>query len=1125
MFFLHYGNDIDGLAIDLAARLAEPRDLAAVLSPEVVLVPHAGLQRWLQFRLAEQNGVAANIRFLRPGELVWNLLHAAAPILGHTALPEHSPWDAERLRWRLLRDFEDRGQLPVSLQDYLQGRDAEGGDDPVRAFQLADEMASVYDKYQAWRRDKVMRWQRGDIDASDDWQARLFHRLAGAIDTPSRAALLDSWLRHFGNGAITPPALPGRLFVFGCLNVSPDVLRLLGIVGQHIDTRFYMPTPCAEYWGDVKSERERLREVGIDAFPMDENPLLSRMGRAGRDVVAQIFSYEQVQPAGEIESLREPDPRASLLSRLQADVLWRRDSRSDAGDAPGPADPRLAADGSLRVHACHGRLREIEVLHDQLLSLLQPRDDGQPPLRPRDIAVLTPDIDAYADAIHAVFGGIEADDPRHIPFSLADQGLLSEHPLPGLFLRLFELAGSGQPLSETLDLLALPALQRRLGIDAAGAARIGDWLHEAGVRHGRGGNRDEPDAFSWAFGTDRLLLGMASGDPAHGERLAGIAGLPIIEGANSTVLDAVLQLNALVDRHAAMLAQPKTASQWRDALLRLIDDLLPVDADDEEGLRALPMLRAQLQDWAGSVNAVDPGWRLPREIVRAALRQQIDAVRPRQALLGGGVSFAGMVPLRSVPFRMIWVLGMDDGAYPRREPGGDLNRLLADLRDPKRRRIGDRSVREDDRFLFLQLLCAAQDHFHVSYVGFDAKSGAELPPAAPVLDLLDAASACFDDPKQARQAIHVAHPLQPFDASLFDGSDSRRASFSHRWLDAARAVHSPSLEAPPFCASPLDEEVGEESLELDLAELLAWSRLPPRAFLRDRLDIALPRIDELELDREPLALADPLERSQRRRALLDAWDHRGDVDWEDSLASLRAQALLPAGAVGRRVLANGVADIAPLWRTFDAWRREQAALPAELPAFACDGFRVHGRLPWLGAGDGAREAALIEGGRVDGRHLLAFWLQHLCRQVAGVGGDSWLFGLHEKTASRWQLPAITTGAAQKPLSALLACYRDSQRHPLPLLPQAAAEFVSALRPSAKKRSTEGMPAPTAFGRLWSEQGASQYEADDPAVLLAFRPYRFADLEFDDPLAARFREIACRVFEPLFDCLSEPEPLA
>ena len=120
MFFLHHGNDIDGLAIDLATRLAEPRDLASALLPEVVLVPHAGLQRWLQFRLAEHNGVAANIRFLRPGELVWSMLRAAAPSLDHASLPEQSPWDAERLRWRLLRGFEDAATLPASLQDYLR---------------------------------------------------------------------------------------------------------------------------------------------------------------------------------------------------------------------------------------------------------------------------------------------------------------------------------------------------------------------------------------------------------------------------------------------------------------------------------------------------------------------------------------------------------------------------------------------------------------------------------------------------------------------------------------------------------------------------------------------------------------------------------------------------------------------------------------------------------------------------------------------------------------------------------------------------------------------------------------------------------------------------------------------
>ncbi|MCB1561315.1 MAG: exodeoxyribonuclease V subunit gamma [Xanthomonadales bacterium] len=1124
MFFLHHGNDIDGLAIDLATRLAEPRDLASALLPEVVLVPHAGLQRWLQFRLAEHNGVAANIRFLRPGELVWSMLRAAAPSLDHASLPEQSPWDAERLRWRLLRGFEDAATLPASLQDYLRGRDANAEDDPVRAFQLADELATVFDKYQAWRREDVMRWQRDEIADAGDWQARLFQQLSTDIESPSRAALLDGWLRRFGDGQHTPPELPSRLFVFGCLNVSPDVLRLLGIIGQHIDTRFYMPSPCAAYWGDVRSERERLREIGIDAFGAEENRLLSRMGRAGRDIVAQIFSYEQVQPADELETLHEPDPHRSLLSRLQSDVLWRRDARSEDADAPGVANPALADDGSLRVHSCHSRLREIEVLHDQLLALLQPRDDGQTPLRPRDIAVLAPDIDAYAGAVHAVFGGIDHDDPRHIPFSLADQGLLGEHPLPGLFLRLFDLAASAHPLSETLDLLALPAMQRKFGIHAADASRIGDWLFEAGVRHGRGGDAAEPDAFSWRFGSDRLLLGMAMGDD---DLLEGIAALPCIEGADSDALDAVLRINARIDQHAAALAVPRTASQWQQALLHLIDELLPVEIDDEGGQHALSTLRAQIQDWAASVNSVDADWRLPREVVRAALRQRIEAVRPHQALLGSGVSFASMVPLRCVPFRVIWVLGMDDGVYPRREPGGDLNRLLADLRDPKRRRLGDRSVREDDRFLFLQLLCAAKDHFHVSHIGFDARSGVELPPAAPVLDLLEAAGDCFADPRQARASIRIAHPLQPFDPLLFDG-DARHFSYRDGWLAAARASLASPEPAPAFCIEGLpcrrDARDTGASRALDLAELLSWSRLPPSAFLRDRLDIVLPRIDELDIDREPMALADPLERWQRRQRLLDGWDAAGRPHYADTLHSLRAHALLPKGAVGDEVFTRHWQELQPLWRGFDAWRRDQAATHRELPAFDLDGFRIHGHLPWLATASATPEAAVIEGGRADGRHWLAIWLQHLCRHAAGLDGDSWLYALDEQSRPRrWRLASLTRDTARQYLSAWLQCYRDSLCQPLPLLPRAAASYVRGYQQPARGRIDNPTLREELLERLFSD--TDDHELSDPAVSLAFRPRRPGEESLTDPLARRFRELAEMLFEPLFERLGRPEVLS
>ncbi|MFT4198812.1 MAG: exodeoxyribonuclease V subunit gamma, partial [Pseudoxanthomonas sp.] len=472
-FRLYHSNALEVLAGLLAEQLREPAPGQPLLAPDTVLIPQAAMRRWLQASLAARHGVAANLEFLTPSEFVARALDAN---LGRS----DDDLDADTLHWRLYAALADpalRARPPLrALAACLEGGDA------ARAWALAGELAGVFGKYQAWRRDWLLRWEAGADP--DDPQAILWRTVAGGRQ--HRARRIQDYLDRFeGEGRPLPQGLPARLFVFATLNVSPDVLRVLATQARAGTLHFYLPTPTKEYWGDLQRVGARLR-AGQDPFDeaAADNPLLRDWGAAGRDFIALLGGYEVVHASGEIAAYADPEDGIApgqaacgrLLQRLQADLFHRR-----AQPAGAPRAEIDRHDPSLQFHACHTRLRELQVLHDRLRALLEdPRFD--PPLQPRQIAVLAPDIDPYVPYLDAVFGGHGQDDP--IPYALADASPLAGEPLAEVFLRLLALPVARFGLEETLDLLASPPLAQAAGLDAPAFERLHAWLHAAGARWG-----------------------------------------------------------------------------------------------------------------------------------------------------------------------------------------------------------------------------------------------------------------------------------------------------------------------------------------------------------------------------------------------------------------------------------------------------------------------------------------------------------------------------------------------------------------------------------------------------------------------------------------------------------------
>ncbi len=976
MFTLYHGNRLELLADQLIEQLQQHRP-ADAFSPQQVLVPSNGMARWLRLRIARQRGICAQINFPLPAVFTWDTY---CQVLHQHSLPRRSLYTPALLVWQLLELFEqpvgeDARDLP--LRHYLAGADE------ARRYQLAARIADCFDQYLVYRPYWIQRWEQGEDHPQQPWQSRLWRRLYARRDpqlSPAthRVRLADAFAQQLHSGPLSVE-LHRPLFVFGVGSLAPPYITLLKQLSERgVAVHFFLLSPCQEYWADIRSERWLAkREVqGDDLVELHwevGNPLLASLGQQGREFQAQL--WHTINPEQDVALYHTPSS-ASLLGQIQADLLELR-PRSDEGERQA-LNPE---DHSLQIHACHGPLREVEVLQEQLLHLLQTR----PGLSPADILVMTPDINLYAPYIEAVFGAVDYSDRRYIPFSIADQSVHSEHALLDTLFKLLDLPNSRFEASQILALLELPALQRRFGLLEADFAQVQDWVRQTAIRWGINAQQraelglPATHEHSWQAGLERLLLGYAM--PAEEPHLFADILPAGIDSGQAQVLGHVQRFfNSLLAARSA-LQQARTPLQWLDYLRQLLAQFFLADSPSEhEALRTISLeLERLAQDIEESGNHSPCSLALLRE----ALQQRLEALSEGRRFLAGGVTFCAMVPLRSIPFRVLGLIGLNDGSYPRQAP-----RLGFDL-IAQQPRLGDRSRREDDRYLFLEALLSAREVLYLSYVGASVRDNSSIPPSVLVSELIDYVrrlvywpAAHDGDPLPV---LRTQHPLQAFSRRYFNGQYPRLISYSDALCAASRVTAQRSRTLPAFWAEPLHETADNTRampvLELDWWQVQDWLRNPSQHVLRQRLQLRFDQAQALIEPREPFVL-EGLARWQVRSNLLQlslpkpVFNVRARP--ESPRAVLGAQGLLPHAQVGdlqlRQVQREVGAFVMRLREQLKANPVQQEALDfsLELPS-------RYGLLRFSGQLDGLSQQGifLYRIGQVHAAQQLSLWVRHL----------------------------------------------------------------------------------------------------------------------------------------------------
>ncbi len=1038
MLHVYHSNRLEALFI-LLCNLRAAQPLSDPIAPETVLVANPGIGRWLNLQIADRDSIAANIEYHLPATFIWQLYRDCLD-----DVPEHSQFEKRVMQLRLLgilADLENESDdLWQPLRHYLQADDEAIAD--TKRVQLASRIADVFDQYLVYRPQRLLDWERGvdslPADAqSQAWQPALWRALTTDVREPHRATLWRRFCQAADRGELCPDRLPQHLHIFNVGLLPPstlDVLVRLAKTGRDAAPErervsLYFLNPAVDYWADLvdmrRAARDRLKLGGsTELLADDENgsPLLASLGGSGRTLLQLLGERSDWLHD---EQFYLPTESDSLLTAVQRDLLYPFDNENTQTD-----NTAVVEDSSIQIHGSYSVLRELQALHDHLIG----RFNDDHALEPADVLVMVPDINAYAPVIEAVFGSVGATSDadtqdsvtrnRRIPWSVADQSLTHAAAVVALVQRLIDLPSFEFEASQVLSLAAEPTIARRFGFDDRTLATLRLWMRETGIRRTLSGQAaglfEAADAapHSWDFGLRRVLLGRAM--PLDAGAVGECLPWPHVDSEQFEALSRVLGFLQTLNDLKQHLQHSRTLRAWVDALNGLIERLLKPDDDESDALAQLRELIANLEldaDRAGHAQSLSHA--SFRELLADTLAS---ATQKNHRYLTGRVTFSSMVPLRSVPFRVVCLLGLNDGDFPRQRPGFGFD-LIA--RFPER---GDRSVRDDDRYLFLEAILSARDALYLSWLHRNPSDNAAREPSVLVSEFRDYL-------KLRHRGLTprvVLHPLQPFSHRLYSAAQPQLQSYASEWGPA---------EANPPLASLCDTgQSPPQGGDVLLPDLLRFWRNPSAWYCTRVLGLALWGEEPAPDDAEPFELDALLRYGLRDQLITSHVANKDDDDAARYTRMWRAGAL-PHGVAGEitfDALNDEARAVAEQIMSLDAKMLDDAVLAVDLAPWQLVG-RLTRRVQWP---DGSVGLLHSRATKAKGRDFVELYLAHIAGSAAGdVTGPSVFIGTEKPMTA----DALDADTARERLAPWLDGWAQGQTSAVPFFADTSPVLKGVLK--------------------------------------------------------------------------------
>ncbi|MEI6897298.1 MAG: exodeoxyribonuclease V subunit gamma [Psychromonas sp.] len=1145
MFQVYHSNQLS-LLKDLLVALMQQSPLENPFENETVLVQSPGMAQWLQLEVAASTGIAANIDFPLPASFIWQqFIHILQDV------PESSPFNKMSMTWHIMALLpECLGDPDFSALQYYLEDDGECR----KRFQLSQKIADIFDQYLVYRPEwidswdassveEVSLWQQGHSTAvplwieDQRWQAKLWKKLSARIELNfseqglpyHRAGLYKAFLQQLETMQEVSH-LPKRIFVFGVSALPNSYLQALLGLSKHCDVHFLLTNPCRYYWADIvdpkllakrfAQNREKLmvkkgkitqledsswqkdhahRQWALSADEQSEvgNPLLASMGKMGRDFLYQLYSLEQ----NEIDAFVEIN-RDSLLHHLQADILDLQDSSQALSLTAQDRVAIEASDQSLSLHISHSIMREVEVLHDNLLAMLS--NDSQ--LTPKDIIIMVPNIDQYAPYVQAVFANQalhNGESSRYIPFTLSDVSAQQENPILTSFLQLLNLNQSRYTREDILALLEVPAILARFKLTQKDFVLLQKWINESGIRWGLNEHSSEQwdlpklSQNSWLFGLKRMLLGYAMGD----DLFSGISPYDDVQGLQGELLGRFIDFIETLSSLEQGLKENYNALQWQQFIYQLMDDFY---LENDENSDSFTLIREQLDNLVKGTQDAQFTESISLFVLLAFLDDHLSTQSNSQRFLAGQVNFCTLMPMRSIPFKVVCLLGMNDGVYPR-----NIVPMGFDLMAGHRKR-GDRSRREEDRYLFLEALLSAQDKLYISYIGRDINDNSEKMASVLVSELLNYCQQSFvlasnvnDESHLASKALLKAishfYPMQSFSESYYQGGVT---TYNPVWWQALQAqkTENEDLLQPLPLAEPL--------IEVQLLHLKQFLKHPCKTFFNRRLDIYFELDNDDQDNDEPFALDNLQQYHLKGQQFSVALEGRSLLAL---FKEIKATGELPQSEFAQLVFnrdLQSMLDLADITMSYFVGEVETVHVDLQFAE-----KRLLGELT-----DHCENGLVrIKTGGIKGKEILTLWLEHLCYCIThGENLNSTLLGQSNGIFFA-ELPA---DYAYQRLTELIELYELGLQQPLPFFIQSAfawCTLVNLHQPDCFilddlhfKTRAEGQRA--ALDMFANSRGFS--EGSDPYIS---RVYENLEDHWHE-----FERIAFKVFKPIISNISTIE---
>lgn len=1092
MLHLVQSNKMEVLCQHLVHQVQEyyQTSFSAVLQPLPILVQSPGMAQWLKVKVAESLGIAANFSFPLPSSFIWDLYRQHIP-----DLPEESAFTKENMQWKLMQILPGLLSEPefAAITAYLTSGDdtleafadkphsgeATAEKAPRRLFQLAGKIADIYDQYLVYRPDWILAWEQGEKALGADaeahpWQPVLWRALVENTKALSqspwhRANLHDQLMTTL---AQQPPShMP--IFIFGISAIPKQQLEIFSVLAQTRDVVIFWANPCEQYWGDIIAESTKEKkqldlfeqaqdtqvDVSLDALHAltlyeTGNPLLASWGKLGREFQDMLLECENSVAMNTYDYFIEDEPN-TLLRHIQQDVLMLA--------APSPVlDSSLHnADGeedrSVHVVSCHSKLRELEVLHDHVLSRLE-QDRA---LALGDIIVMMPNVAEYAPYIDAVFGG--ADKSTYLGYAISDRNVIEESPVAKAFMQLLAVHQSRFTLTEVMEIFAVPDVLAKFNVDESELSLLHHWLREAGIRWGMSGEDKQrwelpqEGQNTWLFGLRRLLSGYAMGmtqallnTEAQGE----ISPYAELEGQQGEVLGKFIEFLIQLEHILAQALDSHTLSEKARIAEQWLQKIFAVSDAQAYYLQQILDALARLSEHQGQYDGV-----VDQDVFVEAMQQQLGSKGVGQRFLAGRINFCTLMPMRSIPFKQVCILGLNDPGYPR-----VVAPIGFDLMASAPVRKGDRSRRWDDRYLFLEAILSAREQLYLSFIGRDERDNSVRTPSILLTELLhyceryraeneeenknEAKSTSehqgdVEEKGKPREPVVKVHaqPLQPFHADYFLANSSVASSYNQTWLNVLKAsAEVTQKQSVDFVDQALALHASGNKDELPLAELLSCLRNPARYFFEQRWHTRFGSPHSLVEDDEPLLL-DGLSRYQLIQSVIK--------DEENTQKHIRVDGRLPIGSLGGAAMEelNRITE-----KLVQLAASHYADLNIQAPSQWVDASHEVTKVRLMGRVDGIYPVSTLPEGNalfvrwrpgkvraIDRILLWVEWLFVLAAEPNTNIGEACFIG----TDKVMKLPRISTEAAQENLTVFMQFWHQSMLKPLVFFPESAWQWVAS----------------------------------------------------------------------------------